>query len=202
MNHEEPLYSTHERVWHWLQAAAIILLLLTGFQLHYPDRFPIVGNMARAVHWHSWLGFALLANAFLGFFYHFTADKYHHYIPRMDDFTTGAFKQFRFYFYGIFKGEPHPYEADPRHKLNPLQKLTYLMLLNVLFPFQIATGLLLWGSNRWPLFFSKMGGLSVIAPAHTLGAYFFLAFLIVHLYLTTTGKTPLSLIKAMITGNE
>ncbi len=202
MNNQEPLYSLHERVWHWLQAAAIILLLLTGFQLHYPDKFPVVGGMARAVHYHSLLGIALLANAFLGLFYHMTAEKYHHFIPKMDDFTTGAIKQFRYYFYGIFKGEPHPFEVDHRHKLNPLQKLTYLMLLNVLFPYQIATGLLLWGANRWPHVFAKMGGLAVIGPAHTLGAYLFLAFLIVHLYLTTTGKRPMSLIRAMITGNE
>ncbi len=202
MNNQEQLYSLHERVWHWLQAAAIIVLLLTGFQLHYPDKFPVAGDMARAVHFHSLIGIALLANAFLGLFYHMTAEKYHHFIPKMDDFTTGAIRQFRYYFHGIFKGEPHPFEADHRHKLNPLQKLTYLMLLNVLFPYQIATGLLLWGANRWPHVFAKVGGLAVIGPAHALGAYLFLAFLIVHLYLTTTGKRPLSLVKAMIAGNE
>lgn len=202
MNREAPLYSIHERIWHWLQAGAILVLLLTGFQLHYPDRFAVVGNMARAVHIHSWIGLALLANAFLGLFYHFTSDKYHNFIPKMDDFTIGAFKQFRFYFYGIFRGEPHPYEADPRHKLNPLQKLTYLILLNVLLPFQIATGVLLWGADRWPNLFAKVGGLGVLGPVHTLGAYLFAAFLIAHLYLTTTGKTPFALLRAMITGYE
>jgi thiosulfate reductase cytochrome b subunit len=196
----EPLYTLHERIWHWLQAAAMILLLLTGFALHYPDRFPLFGSMARAVHLHSFLGFALLVNAFLGLFYHLTAEKYHHFLPSFDDFTGGAVKQARFYLYGIFRGEPHPFETDPRKKLNPLQKVTYLMLLNVLLPLQIATGLLLWGANRWQDLFEKVGGLRVLAPLHTLLAFFFLSFLIGHIYLSTTGKTPLHLLKAMVTG--
>lgn len=202
MNDRSVLYSLHERVWHWLQALGILALILTGFQLHYPDRLPIVGSMARAVRWHSWLGLALVANAFLGLFCHFTAEKYHHFLPKMDDFTTGAIEQFRYYFYGIFRGDPHPFDTDPEHKLNPLQKLTYLAMLNVLLPFQIASGLLLWGANRWPAPLERMGGLAVLAPAHTLGAFLFVAFLVTHLYLTTTGKAPLSLLRAMITGRE
>ena len=202
MTTSEPLYSLHERVWHWIQAVALILLVLTGFSLHFPDRFGLFGSMARALSWHSWVGFALIGNAFLGLFYHFTAEKYHHFLPRMDDYTEGALRQARFYLYGIFKGEPHPFETDARHKLNPLQRVTYLSLLNLLLPYQILTGLLMWGVTRWPSLFEKLGGLRVMGPAHSLGAYFFLAFLIGHLYLATTGMTPFSLFRAMITGYE
>ena len=128
----------------------MICLILTGMAIHYPDRFAIFGSMANAVRWHSWIGFALILNAFLGIFYHVTAEKYHHFLPRMDDFTGAAIRQARFYFYGIFKGEKHPFDADPRRKLNPLQKITYLLLLNILLPFQIVTGVLMWGADRWP----------------------------------------------------
>ena len=104
MNSTSPLYSLHERIWHWLQAAGMISLILTGMAIHYPDRFGIFGSMANAVRWHSWIGFAMIVNAFLGIFYHVTAEKYHHFLPRMDDFTGAAVRQARFYFYGIFKG--------------------------------------------------------------------------------------------------
>ena len=202
MNAQEPLYSLHERIWHWLQAAAMILLLLSGFAVHYPDRFGLFGSMANAIYLHWLIGFALIANAFLGLFYHLTADKYHHFLPRMDDFTGGAVRQARFYLYGIFKGEPHPFETDPRHKLNPLQKITYLALLNILLPFQVITGILMWGANRWPGLFETVGGIRVLGPAHTLGAYLFLAFLIGHIYLATTGTSTWSLLRAMIAGSE
>jgi thiosulfate reductase cytochrome b subunit len=202
MNSLSPSYSLHERIWHWLQASAILLLIPTGLAIHYPDRFGLLGSLANAIRCHSWIGLALILNAFLGIFYHVTAEKYHHFLPRMDDFTDAAIRQARFYIYGVFKGEKHPLDADPRRRLNPLQKITYLALLNILLPFQIVTGLLTWGADRWPLLFDKVGGLWVLGPAHTMGAYLFLAFLIGHLYLATTGTTPRSLLRAMITGYE
>lgn len=200
MNTPNQLYSLHERIWHWLQALAMIFLILTGFAMHYPDRFGILGSMTNSLHWHSWVGWALIFNAFLGIFYHLTAEKYHHFLPRMEDFTGAAVRQARFYLYGIFKGEHHPLETDPRRKLNPLQKITYLILLNILLPFQMLTGVLLWGADRWPLFLQKLGGFGVLGPAHTLGSYFFLAFLIGHIYLATTGPTPTTLLRAIVTG--
>jgi thiosulfate reductase cytochrome b subunit len=200
MNSPSPLYSLHERVWHWLQAGGITGLILTGFAIHYPDRFSILGSMANAVRCHTWIAFALIANAFLGLFYHLTADKYHHFLPRMEDFTGAAVRQARFYLHGIFKGEKHPLESDPRRKLNPLQKITYLVLLNVLLPYQIVTGVLMWGADRWPELFARAGGLWFLGPAHTLGCYLFLGFLLGHLYLATTGPTPWSLLKAITTG--
>lgn len=196
-----PSYSLHERIWHWLQAVVIILLILTGFAVHYPDRFGILGSMANGLRWHTWVGFGLILNAFLGIFYHVTAEKYHHFIPRMDDFSSAAVRQARFYLYGIFKGETHPLETDPRRKLNPLQKITYLVILNVLLPFQMITGVLMWGADRWPRLFDRAGGLWVLGPAHTLGAYLLVSFLFGHLYLATTGSTPLTLLRAMVTGS-
>ena len=47
-----------------------------------------------------------------------------------------------------------------------------------------------------------LGGTAVLIPLHTLGAWLFAAFLILHIYLTTTGPTPLSNLRAMITGWE
>jgi thiosulfate reductase cytochrome b subunit len=63
----------------------------------------------------------------------------------------------------------------------------------------MVTGILLWGADRWPETFGRVGGLWVPAPAHTLGSYLFLAFLFGHMYLATTGPTATSLLRAIIT---
>ncbi|MDP2875454.1 MAG: cytochrome b/b6 domain-containing protein [Holophaga sp.] len=97
--------------------------------------------------------------------------------------------------------QPSPRLAHPSIFLKD-EDGTYLSLLNILLPYQILTGLLMWGVTRWPSTFQKVGGLTVLGPAHTLGSYLFLAFLIGHIYLATTGKTPFSLLRAMITGFE
>lgn len=193
------LYSLYERIWHWLQALATIGLLLTGVELHWPGALRLLG-FPFAVTVHEVLGFVLLGNAFLALFYHLTTGEIRQYFPEPRDFVTLAVKQARYYLVGIFRGDPHPIQRSPHRKLNPLQEVTYLVILNVLLPLQMFSGLLMWGAQRWPQTVSAIGGLPMLARVHTLGAWLFAAFLIAHVYLTTTGATPLALIKAMIVG--
>jgi thiosulfate reductase cytochrome b subunit len=47
-----------------------------------------------------------------------------------------------------------------------------------------------------------LGGLVFLAPLHAFGAWMFTAFLIMHVYLTTTGPTPLANVQAMVLGWE
>ena len=105
-----------------------------------------------------------------------------------------------FYVRGIFRNEPHPFEKVPERKLNPLQQVTYFGILNVLLPLQILTGILMWGAQRWPEIAARLGGLPFLAPFHTLIAWLFATFIVMHVYLTTTGHTPLAGIKSMMLG--
>lgn len=47
-----------------------------------------------------------------------------------------------------------------------------------------------------------MINLELVAIIHTIGAFALIAFVIAHVYLTTTGHKPTAAIKAMITGWE
>ncbi|UCH83043.1 MAG: cytochrome b/b6 domain-containing protein [Candidatus Latescibacterota bacterium] len=195
------MYSLYERIWHWLQAAIILSLFVTGLEVHAPDLFRLTGFEA-AVGIHRILGFVLIAHAFLGLFYHLTTGKISEYFSASPDAVTLAIQQIAFYTRGIFRGDPHPFEKRLGQKLNPLQKITYVMILNVLLPVQIATGLLMWGTQQWPDTVGRLGGLAVLGAVHTTGSWLFAAFIIMHIYLTTTGHTPLANIRAMITGWE
>jgi thiosulfate reductase cytochrome b subunit len=81
-----------------------------------------------------------------------------------------------------------------------LQQVTYLGLLNVLLPLQIISGVLMWGAQRWPTIAAQLGGLPFLAPFHTMIAWLFATFVVMHVYLTTTGPTPIANIKAMMMG--
>lgn len=195
------IYSLYERFWHWLQAIAIIGLIFTGLIIHAPDVFGII-SFAAAVYVHNALAFILLVNAFLAVFYHFASGAIRRFIPQPHGFFSQAMQQTTYYIKGIFRGEPHPFEKNPEVRLNPLQKITYLVILNVLLPLQIITGALIWGAQHFPDFLQEIGDLTLLVPFHSLIAWFFAAFLIAHIYLTTTGYTPLAAIKAMIVGWE
>jgi len=200
MSRKVLFFTLWERIWHWTQALGIIILILTGFQMHYPTGFPLFGGLDTAVTIHDTLGVILLFNAFLGLFYSVTTAKIREYIPMPLDFSRGTIEQAKYYLWGIFHQQPHPYDRIPGKKLNPLQKITYFFLLNLLLPLQLISGALLLSTKFSPGFIEHVGGMRLIASIHTVGAFFFFSFVIVHIYLTTTGHTPLELVKEMITG--
>jgi len=194
-------HTRYERIWHWLQAASILALLMTGLAIHFPDFFGLI-DFSAAVTIHNLAGFVLIGNAFLALFYHLVTGEIRQYVPNPQECFERAVIQARYYTGGIFRGEPHPFPRTPEAKFSPLQKLAYLFLLNVLLPLQAVLGLLLWGSQRWPGAVEMFGGLPTLAVIHTAVAWLFAAFLLGHLYMITTGPTPMAYLRGMVSGWE
>lgn len=189
------LYTRYERFWHWLQSVLIIVLLLTGFEVHNVYR---LFGFDEAVDVHNFAGLTwLIAFAFFVFWV-FTTGEWRQYVPT----TKKMLEVIRYYSYGIFQGESHPVPKRKEAKHNPLQRLTYLCLAAFLLPLQMITGLLYWGYNSWADWGLGFLSLSVLAFIHTMGAFAILAFLIVHVYMTTTGHDITAHIRAMISGWE
>jgi thiosulfate reductase cytochrome b subunit len=193
------MYAGYERLWHWLQTFTIIGLLFTGLVIHHPDTFGMF-SFSGVVLVHNILAAILAVNAALSLFYHLASGQIRQFIPRPAGFFDQAIEQAIFYVRGIFKGEHHPFEKTPEKKLNPLQQITYFGLLNVLLPLQGITGIMMWGAQHWPDLAQRLGGLPFLAPLHTIVAWLFASFIVLHVYLTTTGHIPLTDIKAMVTG--
>lgn len=191
------IYKRFERFWHWCQAALIIFLAVTGFEIH--GTFELFG-FEKAVSFHKITAYLLLVLVVFAVFWHFTTDGWRHYIPTSRNFIA----QVRFYLFGIFKGENHPTAKTELSKLNPLQRLVYLGLKLVIIPMIVVSGLLYMFYNTLGdhLKFIDKISLESIALWHTLGAFLMMSFLVTHIYMTTTGHSPLSNIKAMLTGYE
>jgi thiosulfate reductase cytochrome b subunit len=189
------LYTRYERFWHWFQGALIILLLLTGFEVH--GTFSLLG-FQRAVAIHNYLGLTWLIAFFFFIFWVMTTGEWKQYIPT----TRKMFSVVRYYAWGIFKGEPHPVPKRKDAKHNPLQRLTYLSVAAFLLPLQMITGFLYWGYNQWADWGLPVIDLGLMAWVHTAIAFAILQFLVIHVYMTTTGHTIFAHIKAMITGWE
>ncbi len=189
------LYTRYERFWHWLQAALIVTLLVTGFEIN--GTYSLLG-FATAVRVHNVVGITwLIAFAFFVFWV-FTTGEWRQYIPT----TKKMFAVVRYYAYGIFRGETHPVPKRKEAKHNPLQRLTYLSLASLLLPLQMLSGLLYWLYNSWAEYGLSGLSLSPLALVHTALAFAILSFFIVHVYMTTTGHSVLAHTRAMITGWE
>lgn len=188
------LYTRFERFWHWAQALLIILLLLTGFEIH--STYSLFG-FKTAVNIHNFCAWTWLVLYVFIIFWMLTTSEWKQYVPTFKK----LFQVMWYYGVGIFQGKPHPVPKTKGAKHNPLQRLTYLGIVTFLVPFQIITGYLYYYYNKWP----EMGWdwqLSTVAFLHTAGAFAFMSFLIVHVYMTTTGHTILAHTISMFTGYE
>lgn len=190
------VFKRFERFWHWSQALLIIGMLITGFEVH--GSYTLFG-FEHAVGYHTVFAWSLVTLWIFAIFWHLTTGEWKQYIPT----TEKVVAMIHFYSVGIFKGEPHPYRPTKLKKHNPLQRLAYLGVL-------LFIGPLLWLTGWFYLFYGDWAAWGVngflslewVAFFHTVGAFMMLTFLIAHLYLTTTGHTPTSHIKAMVTGWE
>jgi thiosulfate reductase cytochrome b subunit len=198
---EHYMYGVYERFWHWLQAMMILILLATGLEIHWPDSINLFG-FARAVNVHSFTGILLALNAFLALFYHLASGEIKQFIPEPRGFLSRVIAQQVYYIKGIFWVAPHPFEKRMERKLNPMQQVAYLVLLNILLPVQVITGFMMWKYELVAPFMNGMGGLEFLAAIHTLCTWMFAAFILMHIYLVTTGDKILDFMKAMITGWE
>ena len=197
---KEYVFGRYERLWHWTMALSGIALIVTGLEVHGTGKWALM-SLSTSVAIHNAFAVILIVNGFLALFYHLATAAIRNFIPHPRGFLASALEHMTYQARGIFYGESHPRNAAGQ-KLNPLQQVTYLALLNVLFPLQIVTGALIWAVGKWPAVASAVAGLHYVAPIHNLGAWLFLTFFVLHVYLVSTGRTPTDHLKSMITGYQ
>jgi thiosulfate reductase cytochrome b subunit len=201
--HRIYLHPLPVRVWHWVNALGFLLLIATGVRIRYGELLGLI-SFESAVKFHNWIGFALVANYFVWLVFHLFTDKISIYHPELDarKYFREAFRQMRYYSYGIFRREPNPYHASPYAKFNPLQKVMYQVIMLMVVPIQFGTGIILWDLTRFAAWVEALGGVRVVSTIHVLCFIFFVFFILVHAYLGALGRTPGQHYKAMFTGYE
>jgi thiosulfate reductase cytochrome b subunit len=189
------------RIWHWVNALIVILLLITGIELRIPGVASLPAN-STALLVHRYLGWAMTVFSVFWLAYVLKSSNLRrHYVIGKQDFE-GTYRQAEFYLFSIFKGKENPFRSSPDEKFNPLQKLAYGAIMFVFTPLILVTGLLF--SNILPfrkyiLLFSAVKG---IDATHVIVAYVFALYLVIHIYMSTLGRNTLSHIKAMVVGYE
>jgi thiosulfate reductase cytochrome b subunit len=191
------------RIWHWINAVGFLLMIFTGMQIRYVGLFNII-SFRTAVNVHNATGFVLIANFCLWLVFYLFSDRIKAYHPELSPHKhfVGALRQAYYYGYGIFKGDPNPFHATIYRKFNPLQIMTYQVVVMLLLPIQIYTGILLWDVNRFSAQVNFFGGVRVIDTVHVLIFIAFVFYVLVHVYLGTLGHTRTAHFKAMMTGYD
>jgi thiosulfate reductase cytochrome b subunit len=123
-----------------------------------------------------------------------------HYKIRRKGLFVEMMKQFKYYALGIFRKEKNPFPATEERKFNPLQKVSYVIIMFIMIPFVIISG--------WALLFPdiiienifKTSGVLITDLLHVIAGFAISVFLIIHIYVSTLGITPFSHFRSIITG--
>jgi len=189
------------RIWHWINALIVLLLIGTGIELRILS-LHIFHDYRFLVLVHKYLGFAMTGSFLFWFFYQIlTGELKNHYLININD-VKGIPRQIYYYAFLYFKGKKNPFKPLPDNKFNPLQKLAYFLIMFIFVPLVTITGIML---SQIPLFFpiiSVIGGRTILNILHVSTAYIFVIYLFIHVYMSTLGTTFFSKIKSMITGYE
>ena len=186
------------RVTHWVNLISMILLIFTGFCIHFPF-FPEFMGMARGVH--IFFGFVIMLNVIvrivLAFFVKSApaagtrevVTDYKTWLPQKDNrHQLGAWIK-----YYLFLKKDHPLSA----KLGVPQKLSYLAI-PILIAFMFFTGLLLWpptaNTPALSAAINVLGGAMSVRIIHYFMMYIFIVFMFIHIYLANVeGFAPTAL---------
>ena len=182
---------------HWINAAAMVFLIVTGFMIH----FPVAGTLGVCRGLHVFFGFVLFINCLVRVIMSFFVKSaptggtreqvkdYKTWLPQKDNRHQGG----AWVKYYLFLKKDHPLSA----KLGVPQKLSYL-LIPILIILMFITGLCLWGPTmdlgfcKWCL--GLVGGAMSMRIIHYFGMFVFVIFMFIHIYLANVeGAEPTKL---------
>lgn len=193
------LYPLWVRIWHWVNAALFLVLMYTGASMHFNGAWLLM-EFQTAIRVHNIAGI-LLTIGWIGFILgNLRSSNGRHYHVQLEGFLGRLIAQSLYYGYGIFKNAPHPFHPSAEAKLNTLQQITYIGVMYLLMPLLILSGWTFLFSVYLPETLFGIGSVWVVAIAHLTLAYMLVLFLLVHIYIITTGETLMTNMKAMLTG--
>ena len=196
------LYPKWIRAWHLLNAAMFIILIITGISMQYTDKenAAYVVGFAKAVKWHNFAAIVLILNYIFFVTGNILTNNGRYYRLGEKGFLSNLKKQMKYYSWGMFKGEKHPFPVTEERKFNPLQKFTYVLAMYVAFPLLIISGIGLLIPEITITTFFGISGLILTDILHITMGFLLSIFMIIHIYTCTLGARPTSLFWGMISG--
>lgn len=191
-------YPVWLRIWHGLNALGIITLIITGISLQSIESSFIGFNIA--VTLHNIAGIVVTLSYFIFFVGNLITTNSKYYIVKPKGFIKRPAKQAYYYIWGMFHEMKAPYPLSEKRKFNPLQKYFYIIIMYLAVPFVIVSGIALLFPEIIIETVYNFSGVFLTVIFHSALGFFISIFLIIHLYVSTIGKSPLGNFKSIING--
>jgi len=188
------------RIWHGINALGILILIFTGISMQYSNqKFELI-NFELAVNLHNIAGILVTANYLLFFIGNILTSNNKYYRLKLKGLIKRLQLQISYYTSGLFNDQPPPFPLSEKRKFNPMQKVSYLIVMYLFVPGLIITGLALLFPETIIENVYSVSGIFMTAILHAALGFLVSIFLIVHLYVASIGKHPLNNFKSILTG--
>lgn len=185
------------RVMHWINALAMILLIMSGWKiyndevlfgwLHFPEALALGVWAQHGLQWHFFAMWILMANGLLYLAYGFSSGRFRRKLVPIRPAEVVA---------EIRKALAFNLAHDDITHYNAVQKLLYVGVMLVIV-LQVVTGWLLWKPIQFSEVLALFGGFQAVRLIHFVGMAAIVGFLVIHVALALlVPKT----IGAMVTG--
>lgn len=194
------LYPIWLRVWHHVNAVLMVVLIATGISMQYssPD-LPLI-RFDYAVRYHNLAGILLTISYFIFLVGVLFTSIGRYYVVKTEGFLISFIRQLKYYLFGIFKGQKSPFKVSEEKKFNPIQLVTYNVIMHAITPITFITGWALLFPETIVLNVFGYSGIMLTSLVHSIAGFFISIFLIIHLYVITIGPSPTANLKSILYG--
>ena len=194
------LYPRWIRIWHIINAILCLILILTGVSMYFAGTTGSLISFKTSVLLHNHFGIVLTANYLFFIIGNWISPNGKHYRLRRKKFFKNLMIQSMYYAVGIFKKEKKPFPITEDNKFNPLQKLSYVVIVYFCLTIIVLSG---WGF-LFPEFIPDnifgVNGLLINDVIHIIMGFMVTVFLFIHIYISTIGISIKSNFVSIITG--
>lgn len=188
------------RIWHGINALSILVLIFTGINMQFSNQNFKLMDFELAVNLHNIFGITATLNYLLFFIGNILTNNRRYYRLKTKGLLKRLILQVNYYTSGMFTNEKPPFPLNEKRKFNPMQKVTYLFAMYIFVPGLIITGLALLFPETIIEEVYSLSGIFMTALLHASLGFLVSIFLIIHLYVASIGKHPLSNFKSIFNG--
>ena len=198
-NNKIYFYPLWLRIWHGINAIGIILLIISGLSMQSGGQATFI-KFNIAVNMHNISGIVVSLNYLLFLIGNIATNNNKFYIVKPKGFLKRPMKQAYYYMWGMFHGMKAPYPLSEKRKFNPLQKYFYIIIMYIAIPLVVLTGFALLFPEIIVERMYNISGVLITAVLHSALGFLISMFLVIHIYVSSIGKSPLENFKSILTG--
>jgi thiosulfate reductase cytochrome b subunit len=196
------LYPIWIRLWHLVNAILILILIVTGAMMLFTDTESqlLIRSFPGSVRLHDICAVTLTISYMAFVVGNIISGNGKYYRISGKDLFHDSGRQLKYFVWGMFRKERIPFPVTMEDKFNPLQKITYFLIMYAALPLLIISGIIMLCPDMKIIGYLGAGFYVFTDILHIVLGFLITVFLIIHIYTCTISSEPGSLFRSILSG--